>query len=40
LAIVTGQEPAKSLINAFVDQNAHSRACEQKVFCFFEGSNG
>src|SRR5216684_7768176 len=40
LAIVTGQRVPESLIDALVDQNAHLRACEQEVFCFFKGSNG
>jgi len=40
LAIVTGQRVAESLIDTFVDQNAHLGTCEQKVFCFFERSDG
>jgi hypothetical protein len=29
----------KSLIDTFVDQNAHLWTCKQKVFCFFERSD-
>jgi hypothetical protein len=31
---------AEALVDAFVDQNAHLGACEQKVLCFFEGGDG
>ncbi len=40
LAIVTGQRVPESLIDTLVDQNAHLGTCEQKVFCFFESSDG
>jgi hypothetical protein len=40
LAIVTGQSVPESLIDTFVDQNAHLGTCEQKVLCFFECSEG
>lgn len=40
LAIVTGQRVPESLIDTFVDQNAHLGTCEQKVLCFFECSDG
>src|SRR5216683_740348 len=40
LAIVAGQRVPKSLIDTLVDQNAHLGAREQKVFCFFESSDG
>ena len=40
LAIVTGQIIPESLIDTFVDQNAHLGTCEQKVLRFFECSEG
>jgi len=40
LAIVTGQRAAESLIDTFVDQNAHLGAREQEMFCFFKSSDG
>jgi hypothetical protein len=40
LAIVIRQRVPESLIDTFVDQNAHLWTCKQKVFCFFERSDG
>jgi hypothetical protein len=40
LAIVIGQRVPESLIDTFVEQNAHLRTCEQEVFCFFESGDG
>src|SRR5260370_67217 len=40
LAMVTGQRVAESLIDTLVDQNAHLGTREQKLFCFFESSDG
>ncbi|MGB9435368.1 MAG: hypothetical protein WBQ89_24180, partial [Candidatus Acidiferrum sp.] len=40
LAIVTGKRVPDSLIDTFVDQNAHLGTCEQKVLCFFQCSDG
>jgi hypothetical protein len=39
LAIMTGQMVPESLINAFVDQNAHLGAGDQNVFRLFEGGD-
>jgi hypothetical protein len=40
LTIVIRQRVPESLFDTFVDQNAHLWTCEQKVFCFFERSDG
>jgi hypothetical protein len=40
LAIVLGQTVPETLIDAFVDQNAHYGTCKQEVFRFFERGNG
>jgi len=40
LAIVFGQRIPESLIDTFVDQNMQLWTCEQKLFCFFERSDG
>ncbi len=40
LAIVIGQVVPESLIDAFIDQNAHLRACKEKLLRFFEGGDG
>jgi hypothetical protein len=40
LAIALRQRVPESLIDTFVDQNAHLWTREQEVFCFFERSNG
>jgi hypothetical protein len=37
---VTGQRIAEALIDTFVDQNAHLRACEQQMFGFLESGDG
>jgi len=37
---MTRQKVAKSLIDTFIDQNAHLRTCEQKLFRFFKRRNG
>jgi len=34
------KEFPESFIDTFVDQNAHLSTCEQKLFCFFERSDG
>lgn len=39
LAIVTGQIVSESLVDTFIDQNAHLGASEEKVFRFFESSD-
>ncbi len=36
---MTGQRIAESLVDTFVDQDAHLGAREQQVFCFFESSD-
>ena len=40
LAIVARQKVPESLIDTFVDQNAHLRTCKQEVFCLFESGDG
>jgi hypothetical protein len=40
LAIVIRQRVPESLIDTFVDQNAHLWTSKQKVFCLFERSDG
>lgn len=40
LAIVTGQSVPESLVDTLVDQNAHLRTREEKLFCFFESGDG
>ena len=40
LAVVAGQRVPESHIEPLVDQNAHLRTCEQKMFCFFESGDG
>ena len=40
LAIVTDEKFPESLVDTFVDQNAHLRTCEQKLLRFFERSDG
>jgi hypothetical protein len=37
---VSGKRVAESLIDTLVDQDAHLRASEQEVFCFFESRDG
>lgn len=37
---MTGKRVSESLIDTFVNQNAHLGTCEQEVFCFFESSDG
>jgi len=36
LAVVAGQMIPQALIQAFVNENAHSGPCEQSLFCFFQ----
>jgi hypothetical protein len=40
LAIVTGQRVPESLIDTFVDQNAHLGVRKQEMLCFFKSSDG
>ncbi len=40
LAVVSRQSVAKSLIHAFIDEDAHLGACEEQFFRFFKGGNG
>jgi hypothetical protein len=37
---VSRQSVPKSLIHAFIDEDAHLGACEQQFFRFFKGGNG
>jgi hypothetical protein len=37
---VSRQGVPKSLIHAFIDEDAHLGACEQQFFGFFKGVNG
>src|SRR6266403_419390 len=37
LAVVSRQSVAKSLIHAFIDEDAHLGACEEQFFRFFKG---
>jgi hypothetical protein len=39
LAIVTWQMVPESLVDTFINQNAHLGACEEKLFRFFECSD-
>jgi hypothetical protein len=38
--MVTWQRVPESLIDPFVDQNAHLVTCKQKMLCFFQCSDG
>jgi hypothetical protein len=40
LAVVSRLSVPKSLIHAFIDEDAHLGACEEQFFRFFKGGNG